>query len=60
MRTSIVSKKHVKLYALACAEHRAHKFSRVSREFLDRADAALRNWIVREVHALPSKGKTIR
>ena len=54
-----VSKKHVKGYALACAQKRAHKLTRVSGEFYVKCEAHLKAFIASYVHSLPSKGKTI-
>ncbi len=55
----LISKKHVKAFALACAEHRAHRFNRVGGEFYLRCEAHLKEFIRQHVHRLPSKGKTI-
>jgi hypothetical protein len=43
------------------ANHRAAQgFNRVSKEFLERIDAKVRNLILSEVTAHPSKGKTLK
>ncbi len=42
------------------AQHRAHGFNRVSKEFLERVDVRVRNLILSEVTAHPSKGKTLK
>jgi len=55
----LISKKHVKAFALACAERRAHRFNRVGSEFYIRCEAHLKEFIRQQVHCLPSKGKTI-
>jgi hypothetical protein len=57
---SLISQKHVKAFALAMAKTRAHKFTRVSSEFLVRCEANLKEFIRGYVQRLPSKGKTIR
>jgi len=35
------------------------RFTRVSKELLDEAEAHLRLWLQQKVHALPSAGRTI-
>ena len=59
-RTPRISKTHVKAYALACGQQRAWKPTRVSQDFLDAMDAALRGVINRHVMNHPSVGTTIR
>ena len=56
----LISKKHVKAFALEMAKARAHKFTRVSGEFHVRCEVALKEFIRGYVHRLPSVGKTIR
>jgi hypothetical protein len=56
---NLLNKRRVKAYALAQAQPRAHKFTRVGRTFYLRCDANLRLFIRGYVHRLPSKGKTI-
>jgi hypothetical protein len=53
-----INAKHTKQYALEVP--RAHKFTRVSRSFLERIDAKVRALITAEVQSLPSKGETIK
>jgi hypothetical protein len=48
-----------KRYALKCCEQRHHKFTRVSREFLEQVNDAVRNLIANKVSSAPSKGKTL-
>ena len=55
----LINRKKVREYALEMAKHRAHKFTRVGREFLVKCEADLRTFIRNSVHSLPSKGKTI-
>jgi hypothetical protein len=55
----LINRKKVKEFALEMAKHRAHKFTRVSGEFLVKCEANLRTFIRNQVHSLPSKGKTI-
>ncbi len=59
IKTKLISRKHVKAYALAMAEQRTHKFTRVGGEFFIRCEAHLKEFIRRHVRQLPSKGKTI-
>jgi len=55
----LISKKHVKAFALACAEKKAHKLTRVGGEFYLKCEAQMKDFIRRYVNSLPSKGKTI-
>ena len=57
--TKMISRKHVKAFALSVAEQRAHKFTRVGSKFFIRCEASLKSFIRVEVNRLPSKGKTI-
>jgi len=59
IKTKLVSKKHVKEFALAMAQSRAHKFTRVGGEFFIKCEAQLKEFIRSYVSRLPSKGKTI-
>ena len=56
----LLNRKATKRYALEISEGRHHKFTRVSKELLDRAELKLREWIRNEVHSLPSVGRTIK
>jgi len=56
----LVSRKHVKLFALAMAQSRAHRFTRVSGDFYVRCEAVLKDYICGYIQRLPSVGKTIR
>lgn len=62
--SSIINKSEVRKFALACAEeHRAAwaaRGLRVSGDFLNRIEARLKNIIVAEVNAQPTKGVTIK
>jgi hypothetical protein len=49
----------VKVFALEIAKSRAHKFTRVSSDFLVKCEANLKEFIRNSVRRLPSKGKTI-
>lgn len=59
IRVKLVSKKHVKQFALACAEKRTHKFTRVGGDFFIKCEAQVKEFIRQYVQGLPSKGKTI-
>ena len=56
----MLNKRKVKLFALGMAKTRAHKFTRVGKEFYDRCEVNLKNYIRSQVHSHPSKGKTIK
>jgi hypothetical protein len=56
----MINRRKVKLFALEMAKSRAHKFTRVSKEFIDRCEAQLKNYIRDQVHRHPSVGKTIK
>ncbi len=60
IKVKLVSKKHVKLFALAMAQKRAHRFTRVSGEFYLKCEANLKVFIRDYIHTLPSAGRTIR
>jgi hypothetical protein len=45
---------------LASAHRPAQGFTRVSKEFLERVDAKVRNLVLNEVKAHPSKGTTLK
>ncbi len=55
----LISKKHVKQFALDMAKARAHKFTRVGGDFLIKCEGHLKEFIRSYVQRLPSKGKTI-
>ncbi len=59
IKTKLISRKHVKLFALAAAEKRSHKFTRVGGDFYIRCESNLKEFIRQSVQQLPSKGKTI-
>lgn len=56
----LINATNVKQLSLHLAEQRAHKFTRVSKDFLERVEARLRNIIIDEVKDHPSKGKTLK
>jgi hypothetical protein len=60
--SKLVNAQNVRAYALSAASRlRPHVgFERVSKHFVDRIDARLRNLIDSEVRSLPSKGVTIK
>lgn len=56
----LINISHTKQYALDQSKlTRQGKFTRVSKDFLDRIEAKLRNVIAAEVKAHPSVGKTL-
>lgn len=57
---ALIVKSTFKRMALDLAGKRAHKFTRVSQEFVDRAEYAMRVWLMREIEAHPSKGRTLK
>lgn len=59
-KTKLISRKHVKLFALAMAEARAHRFTRVGDEFFVRCEGHLKGFIADYIRRLPSKGVTIK
>ena len=60
IKTPLLNRSQVKKFALAMAEHRAHKFTRVGGEFFLRCEAHLKEFIRNSVTRLPSAGKTIK
>ena len=56
----LINKKAVKLFALECGADRAHKFTRVSKDFYETIDARVKHEIREAVKRLPSVGKTIK
>jgi hypothetical protein len=60
MNNALINKSKVKKYILEfAATNRAHKFSRVSQESIDRVEAAARAAAKAIVTSAPSKGKTL-
>ena len=59
VQVKLISKKHVKAFALEMAKIRAHRFTRVSGDFLLLCEGHLKEFIRNHVRRLPSKGKTI-
>lgn len=59
--SKLINKSQVKKYALHLSQtRRGGKFTRVSREFFESIDFALRREIESRVHTHPSKGKTLK
>lgn len=56
----LINRRKVKQFTLEMAKSRAHKFTRVSSDFLLKCEGQLKAYIRDQVHRLPSKGKTIR
>ena len=59
IKTKLISRKHVKAFALMIAEKRFHRFTRVGGDFYIKCEADLKAFIRSYVTRLPSKGKTI-
>ena len=59
VQTRLISRKHVKAFALSVAGQRAHQFTRVGGEFFLKCEGQLKAFIRTYVGRLPSKGKTI-
>lgn len=59
MNGSVLNQKAIRTLALRLAETTGRKFTRVSGSFVGRIDAKVRAMVAAEIHALPSKGKTI-
>jgi len=59
IKTKLISRKHVKDFALNIAQGRAHKFTRVGGEFFIKVEANVKEFIRSYARSLPSKGKTI-
>ena len=56
----LISRKHVREFALEMAKSRAHKFTRVGSEFFLKCEGQLKAFIRSEVQRHPSVGKTIK
>jgi len=59
VHVQLLNKKKVKEFTLEMAKSRAHKFTRVSGDFLLLCEGNLKNFIKAHIARLPSKGKTI-
>lgn len=58
---SLLNKSNVRKLALEhSAAHRAGKFNRVSKEFIEAVEANTRAFIAARVHSHPSIGKTLK
>jgi len=58
-KTKLNNRSQVRQFALESTKVRAHRFSRVSSEFLFTCEAHLKEFVRAYVRRLPSKGKTI-
>lgn len=57
---SLINRQAVRRHALELSRsQRLGKFTRVSREFLDSVEAAVRSHIAAQVRSHPSKGRTL-
>ena len=59
IKTKLISRKHVKAFALLIAEKRFHRFTRVGGDFYIKCEADLKAFIRSYVARLLSRGKTI-
>ena len=59
MKTPLINRAKVKQFALAMADKRTHRFTRVGEDFLLKCEANMKQFIRQYVGRLPSKGKTI-
>ena len=59
-RTPLLNRSQVRRYVMEVAKTRAHRFTRVSGEFLLTCEAHLKEFIRGHLHRHPSKGRTIR
>lgn len=58
--TPLINRAKVKDLALACAQHRARKFTRVSKEFLIAINHAAHQAVMNRVASHPSVGVTLK
>lgn len=56
----LISRKHVREFALEMAKSRAHKFTRVGDDFFLKCEGQLKAYIRSEVQRHPSVGKTLK
>ena len=59
-KTILSNRSRVRQFALESAKVRAHKFTRVSGEFLFACEAQLKEFVRSHTRRMPSKGRTIR
>ena len=57
---SLINRKQVRTFALEIAKGRAHRFTRVSEDFLLQCEAHLKAHIRDGVHRHPSVGRTLK
>lgn len=56
----VINKAKFKRLALELAQKRAHKFTRVGNDIVEKANQHLSVWLMNYIASLPSKGKTIK
>lgn len=57
---SLIVESKVRAFLLDyAAKNRHHKFTRVSRETLDKLNGLVRQWAINHVNGFPSKGSTL-
>jgi len=59
MKTQLINRSKVKQFALAVADKRTHRFTRVGGDFFLKCEAHTKEFIRQYVNRLPSKGKTV-
>ncbi|HEY6169292.1 MAG TPA: hypothetical protein VI454_14720 [Verrucomicrobiae bacterium] len=59
IKTPLLNRSKVKMFALTMAAGRAHRFTRVGGAFFLKCEANLKEFVRGYVGRLPSKGKTI-
>ncbi len=57
---SLINRTKVREFALQMAKSRAHKFTRVSEDFLLQCEGILKTHIREQIHRHPSVGRTIK
>jgi hypothetical protein len=60
MLTPLINRQAVKRHALAYCEANRPRFTRVSKQFLERIDTYVKNKVNDEIHRHPSLGKTLK
>ena len=59
LKTKLINRTQVREFARETARSRAHRFTRVSGQFLFTCEAQLKEFIRAYIRRLPSKGRTI-
>ena len=59
IKTKLISRSHVRKFALDVAQTRGSKFTRVGGEFFIKCEGHLKEFIRSYIHRMPGVGKTI-